>query len=1048
MTETASAEKMVPAAESADFVMPASVSQKRFWLLEQMSPGNTALHIPIALRLNGPLNRPVLERALQAIVDRHEILRTRFELIDGEARQVIASEAVIRLQRIGVEQIPAEQYAERIKQEMDREVERPLDFLHAPLLRATLVELAPTENALMLTAHHIISDGWSNGVLVRELAAFYNAFLNDRPIDLPPLAIQYADYVVWQEEWLKTPEFQKQLDYWGETLGGELPVLDFPTDFPRQTGQATGAILESLLLPAALTDSLKRFCQEEGITLFMVFFSAYFALLHRYTGQNRLMIGTTAANRNKPELESLVGLFANLLVLLSDVPGEMAFRELLQRQRDQSLGNFANHEAPFERVLEQLQHQRGGRMNMQTHFLFQRAFMQPATCGELTIQPLHSVSPGSTFELTFGIVERKEGIRLQMEYRTSLFQKATIRRFLQHFQGLLESAVAYPEAALEDLSLFTGNEREELEAMLVSPTPESTFDPMAVVMDLDLQLEHHFQEGKATTTFTGPVNLPAGAFLITLDRQLRLQPMGIPGDVYLSLPGEGEGFEFVSGPADAPSSRPLLKTGFLGRNREDGKVELWGRADDFVRVQGFRFNLLAVATQLRAHPDVEEVAVVIYPQPLAPTRLVGYVVLKAGSTITGDAIRAFLKGRVSDFIIPATIMVVSALPRGEEGELLAEQLALPAEKKVASDHVPLQALLHQQLIEIWQRILQSDDIAINDNFFEIGGNSFLALRMMLEVEKLCGRPMPLSLLLTSATVADLSHFIIESGHDDSEALPVIALQTEGSRPPIFFLHGDWVGGGFYCHRLSKSLGEEQPFYALPPFHMQQPKISSLGEMAAYHRAALQKQFPHGPYVLGGYCIGATVAVELARQLIAEGETVTHLFLIDLPLWGGVWLRGFWPWIDRLGDWRKWDLEKKITIFDRTAVALSRYLKKPLRAKLATVFRRLGLKGKTEADGNAVPENENFGEAQILEGLDFSTYFMTYRLNRMKPLSVPATIFFPQSTPSARLMQAGGLSKLASAHYKIEILPGNHTTCVTKHTAELADKMRKILNLAS
>jgi hypothetical protein len=1024
----------LPRGETAPdtFVMPASVSQKRFWLLEQMSPGNTALNIPIALQLSGPLRDDILERALQAIVDRHEILRTRFELIDGEPRQIIAPAAAMHLKRIDAGNVPPAQIFERIRREMDQEVGRPLDFSHPPLLRATLVKLAPAEHLLMLTAHHIVSDGWSNGLLVRELAAFYDAFLNDKPADLPPLAIQYADYVVWQEQWLKTPEFQKQLDYWNRELAGELPVLDFPTDFPRQTGQATGAILESLLLPPALTESLKRFCQGEGVTLFMVFFTAYFALLHRYTGQDRLMIGTTAANRNKPELESLIGLFANILVMLSDVAGETTFRELLQRQRDQSLGNFAHHEAPFETVLDQLQQRKEGRLAMQTHFLFQRAFMQPAACGELAIRPLHSVSPGSTFELTFGIVERKEGIRLQMEYRTSLFQESTIRRLLRHFQGLLESAVANPETALDDLSLFTGDEREELEAMLSpSGTPPSG-TVRETFREFDRQLERQWQSGG--TSFTG---IESSVVLVALDPKLRLLPIGIPGDLYLGVSGlDAPGFTIVSGPSDAAVPMPLVKTGYLGRNGENGKAELGGRADDLVRVQGFRFNLRAVEAALRLHPAVADVAV---PPPTA-AKLTGYVVLKPGPAPTGEELRAFLKGKISDLVIPSAIVIVPALPRGADGELLiAQLLPPPAATAPNPDHVPMQALLHQQLIEIWQRILKISGLTITDNFFECGGNSFLALRMMLEAEKLCGRPLPLSLLLTGATVADLSRFIVESTNESGAAQPVIAVQAKGSRTPLFFLHGDWVGGGFYCHRLSQQLGDDQPFYALPPFHMQEPKISSMEEIAAWHRAALRRQFLHGPYLIGGYCIGAIVAIELARQLVAEGEKVEHLFLVDLPLWGGVWLRGLWPWVDRLGRLQKWNLEKRIDFFDRTVVTFSRWLKKPFTAKMAAVFRRLGLKTSSLSAGTAGTGDEDFANADILDTLDFSTYFMSYRLHRLAPLSVPATLFFPESTPAARLAQTCALSKLHPCH--IEIVPGNHTTCVTKYTAVLAEKMR-------
>jgi hypothetical protein len=1009
------------------FVMPASVSQKRFWLLELMTPGNTALNIPIALELSGPLDIGLLERALQAIIDRHEILRTRFELIDGEPRQVIAPHARLTLHRMAPEVDSSAERLRRVRRAMDREAECPVDFNQPPLLRAALLELASNDHVLMVTAHHIVSDGWSNGILVRELAAFYDAFRCDEEAKLPPLAIQYADYVLWQDEWLKTPEFQQQLDYWRGQLAGELPVLDFPTDFPRQTLQPTDAILESRLLPAALTGSLKRLCQEEGATIFMVFLAAYVALLHRYTGQARVLVGTTAANRNKPELEPLIGLFANLLVVSGEVEGTMTFREFLARQRDQALGAFAHHEAPFELVLQELQQAGTPRVPMQTHFLFQRAFMQPAQCGELAIRPLHSVSPGSTFELTFGIVERAEGIRLQMEYRTSLYRGETIQRLLLHFQELLESAAAHPETPLDEIPLFSDSEREEIEARLanaLSGTVPANAD--AIARELDRQLELHWQSGQGTFA---PVEIPAGAALAALDAQRRALPIGIVGELYLALSG-----------GDSPQLTP-----FIGRNRDGGRVELWGRADDMIYLQGFRFNRRVIEAQLLRHTAVAEAGTAVLPTASGATRLIAQAVLKPGANVSGEALRDYLRGCVSDLLVPTVIQIVSELHRDANGALIIkpEPAAPGAETAGASTDVPLHALVQQRLMEIWQRLLKTDDLTLDSNFFESGGNSFLALRMMIEAGKLARQQLPLTLLLRGATIRNLAQHILEGANVGGQG--VIPVQPAGSRTPLFFLHGDWIGGGFYCHRLAEALGGDQPFYALPPSHMRDEEIITMREMAARQIAALREERPHGPYLIGGYCIGAVVAIEVARQLAAVGETVEQLFLVDPPLWGGVALRGLWPWVDRLGTRRGWGLEKKIAFFDRTAVAFTRWWRKPLAAKMATVLRRLGWKfAESEAAGADTSAQDGMS-AEILDGLDFSTYFMTYRLHRFTPLAVTSTLFFPESTAPGRVAEAPQRIMIDAARLTVERVPGNHTTCITQHTAELAGKMRAVMS---
>jgi hypothetical protein len=1025
MNELAPAPEVLAAAPTVldeFFAMPASVSQKRFWLLEQMTPGNTALDIPIALELAGPLDVDLLERALQAIVDRHEILRTRFELIDGEPRQVIAPHAPLTLHRAAADADSEANRSERIRRAMDREAEKPVDFNRAPLLRAALLELAPDDHVLMITAHHIVSDGWSNGVIVRELAAFYDALRLDEEPKLAPLAIQYADYVVWQEEWLKTDEFGQQLDYWRGQLAGELPVLDFPTDFPRQTAQPTGAILESRLLPASLTDALKRLCQEEGVTIFMVFLAAYVALLHRYTGQKRVLVGTTAANRNRPELEPLVGLFANLLVVPGETSGTMTFRDLLARQRDQALGAFAHHEAPFELVLQELQQAGTARVPMQTHFLFQRAFMQPATCGELTIRPLHSVSPGSTFELTFGIVERAEGIRLQMEYRTSLYRRETVGRLLLHFQQLLESLAGHLDTPVDEIPLFADDEREEIEARVAVGLSGATgMNQDMLWAELDRQIDAHLLRGEETFV---RAHVPPGVVLVALDAQGHPLPLGIPGELYLAAPG-----------LDSPQATP-----FFGRNVEDGGVELWGRASDIVRLQGFRFNVRAVELALRAQPDVADTATALQPTASGANRLVAQVVLKPGATITGEAWRAALKEKLSDMLVPATIQIVPELRRDSRGCLLVESEPEPslATKAEPSRDVPLHALVRQQLMEIWQRLLRADGLTIDSNFFESGGNSFLALRMMVEAGNLAGRQLPLALLLRGATIRDLARAILDRANEGGQE--VIPVQPKGTRPPLFFLHGDWIGGGFYCHRLARDLGDDQPFYALPPYHMHAEKIVTMREMAAQHCAALRRERPHGPYLIGGYCIGATVAIEVARQLVAEGETVERLFLVDPPLWGGVALRGLWPWVDRVGARRGWNLEKKIAFFDRTAVAFTRWWRKPFAAKLGTVLHRFGVEGAVSETVSTDTVAEDVFGAEILDGLDFSTYFMTYRLYRFAPLAVPATLLFPVATPLARLVDAVRRSRLDPARAVIETVPGNHTTCITQHTAELARKM--------
>ncbi len=1043
------AKETPPAPEADVYVMPCSISQQRYWLLEQLSPGNTALNIPLAVQLSGPLDIAILERALNAIVHRHEVLRTSFTLVEGAPKQVIKPEAKLELGQIDLTDVPPDRRQPRIEQEMIAEAVRPLSLTQAPILRTTLLRLSPDENVLMLTIHHIVGDGWSNGLLVREVGLFYHAFLKGKPVDLPPLQVHYADYALWQEEWLTSPQFQKQLAYWSETLDGDPPVLDLPTDYPRELGPAYTAFIESLLLPQRLGDDLRRLCLELDVTLFMVLFATYVALLHRYTGQTEFMIGTTAANRNRPELEHLIGLFANPLILRPTVSGEMSFRELAVGLRDHSLISFAHQEVPFEKVLEALQEKKkvARKPLIQSHFLYQKAFMEPATYGDLTIRPLRSVSPGSTFELTYGIVEREEGIRLQMEYHTALYKKATIRRMLRHFERMLEAAVDNPDMPVSELALLTEEERATLEPLWTLPKPLADgtrpgVDPKVLLPQFRAQLKKHFRE--AVYPHGIAIEPLPGEILVALDGHLRLLPAGIPGEVYLGGIAQGLTGEYtlVSGPTDVPTPVPLLRTEFIGRNSGDGKIELLGTADDFATINGFRVNLRQVEAFLARHPDVAEVAAAAFKQASGEFQMTCYVVLKPGTTPTEKDLRLFLKGKISDFTLPAHIVTVPALPKDASGEVVAGMLpepVLPA--KSQDEKIPLEAILYHQLIEIWMEILKVPSLTIEDNFFALGGSSLLALRMMTQIEKLCGRPLPLSLLLTGATIANLAHYIVQANNES--AAPLVAIQSKGKKQPLFFLHGDWAGGGFYCGRLSQQLGEDQPFYVLPPYRSGNENVFTLEDMAAYHIAAMRAHTPHGPYLLGGYCIGATIAIEMARQLVAQGEKVTHLLLID-PLLGTPWLRLTWPFFNAVGNLRKWNVQKKIHVFDRYAVSFARWVKKPLQSKITTLLRRLGIS--TSVPVSPIKAGREAGEGiEILTHLDYAVYFLAYRLYRSKPLTAPATLYFPEETPPARLTWVRRASERAPAQFTVEFLPGDHHTCITKYTPALVAKMKQTLD---
>jgi len=446
------------------YVLPSSIAQQRFWLLDQIDPGNTSLNMPLAFNLIGDLNVGALARSINEIVSRHEVLRTTFTTEDDSLVQVIVPELWLNLEEVDISDLADAEREERLDSIRVDEAHITFDLNKGPLLKVKLVKLGPKSHILLVTMHHIVCDGWSNGVLVRELGEIYGAFSRGLESPLPDLPIQYGDFALWQQQWLESESFDEQLAYWKGQLGNELPTLELPTDFPRKRSRSSFGAIESLLLSHALTRALKALGQREDVTTFMIFLAAFKVLLYRYSGQQEILIGSPTANRIQSETEGLIGAFANTLMLKTDLSGEPSFQEALQRIKDMSLGAFSNQSLPFEKLVEEIKpaQARSSNQLFQVLFIFQTAFMQPVHLDGLTISPIRSVSPGSIFDLSLGVVERAEGVRLQMEYNTELFEASTISLMLGHLQSILQSVVIDIRRKISEIPLLTQQEQDAL----------------------------------------------------------------------------------------------------------------------------------------------------------------------------------------------------------------------------------------------------------------------------------------------------------------------------------------------------------------------------------------------------------------------------------------------------------------------------------------------------------------------------------------------------------------------------------------------------------
>ena len=443
--------------------VPLSFAQQRLWFLDQLEPGTSLYNIHRATRLNGPLNVSALQQTLDAIVDRHEALRTTFVTIDGTPVQRMAEHRPVELAVIDLSACAATEREAETQRLLYEEARRPFNLSSDLMLRAALLRLGNEEHVFILTTHHIASDGWSMGILFQEVATLYAAFSAGKTSTLPELPIQYADFALWQREWLRGEVLAKQLAYWKNRLSA-LPVLVLPTDQSRPPRQSYRGARQSLTLSRSLSVSLKALSLRERVSLFMTLLAAFQALLHRYTGTNDIGVGSPIAGRTRVETENLIGFFVNTLVLRSDLSGDPTFLELLRRVREGALEAYANQDLPFEKLVEELQPERDPRRHplFQVMFALQNAPRQSMEMCGLAVTPLRMDGETAKFDLSLSMVETERGMAGSLVYNTDLFHAATMSRMLDHFQILLRGVVANPAQRLSELPLLTDAEKRQL----------------------------------------------------------------------------------------------------------------------------------------------------------------------------------------------------------------------------------------------------------------------------------------------------------------------------------------------------------------------------------------------------------------------------------------------------------------------------------------------------------------------------------------------------------------------------------------------------------
>lgn len=658
------------------YAMPASAAQERFWLLSKFAPGNAAFHMPACVRLAGPLSEKALDESFRALVHRHEILRTTFEETDGKLSQIISPIGQYALESVSFHGADGEHAEATLERLVREEAGRPFDLGQGPVFRAKLFRLDAEHHVLVVTMHHIIADGWSHNVFQQELWTLYEAIARGERPALPDLAIQYGDFTAWQNEWLTSDEAREHLEFWTKELSGSLRVLDVPTDNPPSHRISLLGGLETLLLPQDLARALKAKSQSENVTMFMLLLAAFVMLLSRYAEQSEVIVGSPVANR-RPETEGLIGPFSGPMALHVGLSGNPNLRDVLRRVRDVTLQALAHAELPFEVLLDKLNVRsvHGRNPLFQFYFFYQTAFLQPRQLRQLTVTPMSTFGLGTPFEMQLGIIERAEGVRLQLEYNAGLFERATILRVLEDYRRILEAMLNNPAQRL--------------------------------------------------------------------------------GDLQISPPKRAK--------AQEPEPEAAVKAKVFAARSETEKT----------------------------------------------------------------------------------------------------------------------------LKKLWEELLGVQAIGIQQNYFDLGGNSLLAVRLFARIHKEFGVNLPLATLFEAQTIDELAH-VLDNKKDTGDWSPIVTIQPAGSKPPFFCIHGG--GGNVLIYRsLSQHLGTDQPFYGLESQGLdgRRPLLTTIEDMAELYVPEIRRVQPYGPYFLGGYCMGGTVALEIAQRLTDMGEKVALLALFDTANWAAI-----------------------------------------------------------------------------------------------------------------------------------------------------------------
>jgi thioesterase domain-containing protein len=819
-----------------DRPLVASFAQRRMWFIERLAPGSATHNQSVVFRLMGPLRLPPLEASLTEIVRRHEALRTSLRWLGDDLIQEIHPPGAFDVALDDLRPLDAARRAERLERKTRQEASRPFDIDRPPLLRARLFRLAEDEHHLVMTMHHLAFDGWSFVVFTRELCALYAAHVAGTSSPLPELRVQYADYAAWQRARLRGPTLQRLSDYWTRQMRGALPVLRMPSDRPRLSREHRRGECHTFTLPLASTRALKSLAEGEGATLYMVLLAAFQLLLHRYTGEDDVIVGSPVANRQHVEVDRMIGLFVNTLALRTRIDVNWTFRELLARVRKTVLDAYEHQDLPFEMLIDAVG--AASRTEMSPLFQVMLAFqnLPPPTrvLPELSVEAWNIGNGTSKLDLTLFLWDAPEGIGGLLEFDAELFDAATAAQWLRHFQVLLDGIGRDPDRRIAILPLMDDEERRRL---------------LAIGNDTDRRV-------------------------CVLSDALDPVPLGVAGEAHVSL----------------------HPTGDIVRRRSDGELEFLGRRDDQIVVDGFRVQPAEVEAVLACCPGVRHAAVTADGSSTKAKRLIALVVPAPTNHPADETVRAmrdFVRKRLPTYLVPSDFILVDSIPRDSNGN--ADRVSL----RVMAENIPERTDAtvmprddrERTIVEAFTNVLGRQGVGVDDDFFDFGGSSLLALRLVAMLERTFAVNLPLVSLYDNPTAAQLALLLAQPAAPRAAAIPhgelgsmLVEVKRGRAAVPLFLVpggHGGMAEMTLYA-KVLRHVGREQAVYGLLARGLDgvESPHASVAEMARDYVAEVRRIQPQGPYALAGECVGGLIAFEMAQRLLGERQEVALLLLLD------------------------------------------------------------------------------------------------------------------------------------------------------------------------